>query len=92
MATTVMVSIRVPGIHNDLIPWLAHELCHAVEMAAAPEVRDGATLRRLYEQIGGGYRVGDAVLMETVKAKATQRAVLAELRQRAAEGRARQSR
>ena len=39
------VSIRVPGLENDLLPWLAHELCHATEIAEAREVHDQASLR-----------------------------------------------
>ena len=36
----------------EQIAWLAHELRHAVEVAAAPEVQDTGGLRRLYERIG----------------------------------------
>ncbi len=36
----------------DLIPLLAHELQHAVEIARAPEVRDDDALRVLYARIG----------------------------------------
>ena len=45
-----------PGVDNDLLPWLAHELWHAVEIAAAPEVRDRVSLLRFYERIPGGFR------------------------------------
>jgi hypothetical protein len=53
------VSIRTPGLDNDLVAWLAHELTHAVEVATAPEVRDQAGLRRLYQRIGRAGRYGD---------------------------------
>jgi len=74
------VSVRLMGVDNELLPWLAHELWHAVEIAGAPEVRDRASLLRFYEQIGGGFRSGGTVEMETVKAQETQATVLNELR------------
>ena len=76
----VRVSVRPMGLDNDLVPWLAHELWHAVEIAGAPEVRDRATLLRFYERIGGGFRAGATVEMETVRAQETQATVLDELR------------
>jgi predicted DNA-binding transcriptional regulator YafY len=46
---------------------LGHELQHAMEIAAAPDVRDTVTLRALYLRIGyertnGGYYETDAAL------------------------------
>jgi hypothetical protein len=78
----VRVSVRPMGIDNDLVPWLAHELWHAVEIAGAPEVRDRASLLRFYERIGGGFRAGGRMEMETVTAQKTQETVLHELRGR----------
>jgi hypothetical protein len=46
------ISIRVPGRDADLIAWLGHELQHAVEIAAAPEVRDQNGVMDLYRRIG----------------------------------------
>ena len=66
------VSIRVPGVDNDLLPWLAHELWHAVEIAAAPEVRDRVSLLRFYERIPGGFRrrgTDRTAVVETVRAQ-----------------------
>jgi hypothetical protein len=79
----VRVSVRVPGLDNDLLPWLAHELWHAVEIAGAPDVRDRVSLLRFYERIPGGFRTGGAAKMEvveTVKAQKIRTAVLHELR------------
>lgn len=76
----VRVAVRPMGLDNDLVPWLAHELWHAVEVAGAPEVRDRASLLRLYERIGDGFRARGRVEMETVKAQKTQETVLHELR------------
>ena len=55
----VRVSIRTPGLDNERIAWLAHELWHGVELSRAPEVRDQAGLRRLYARIGRSDRYGD---------------------------------
>jgi hypothetical protein len=33
---------------------LGHELCHALEIARAPEVRDAATFKTFYERVGFG--------------------------------------
>ncbi len=79
-ARYLMVSVRVPGLDNDLLPWLAHELWHAVEIARAPEVRDGAALVSLYERIGRSSRADGVVQLETREAQETQNAVLDELR------------
>lgn len=48
------LKIEIYGVYcpKARIPWLAHELQHAVEIAAAPEVTDDAGLRRLYARIG----------------------------------------
>jgi hypothetical protein len=37
---------------NNVIATLAHELQHALEVAQAPDVKDGATMRALFERIG----------------------------------------
>jgi hypothetical protein len=60
----------------DSIPLLAHELQHALEVARAPEVRDASTFERLYQRIGWGT---GASAFETAEARATTRAVRAEL-------------
>jgi len=59
------------------IALLAHELHHALEVAAAPEVQDSASLARLYRRIGfegpgGGF--------ESDGARRVEKQVLAELR------------
>ncbi len=49
---------------QDLVVALGHELCHAVELADAPEAVDDETLRALFERIGrrtaGGYETAGA--------------------------------
>jgi hypothetical protein len=76
----VRVSVRVQGRDDELLPWLAHELWHAVEIAGAPEVRDRTGLLRFYEHTGGGFRAGNTKEMETVAAQRVQARVDDELR------------
>jgi hypothetical protein len=64
----------------DLIPLLAHELQHAVEIAREPSVRDTASLRALYTRIGIDPMASHT--FETVQARLTERAVRSESRQR----------
>jgi len=76
------VSVRVPGLDNDLLPWLAHELWHAVEIAGAPEIRDRVSLVRYYERLPGGFRAGGTAKMErmeTVEAQKIRTMVFSEL-------------
>jgi hypothetical protein len=64
---------------NNVIATLAHELQHALEVAQAPDVKDGAGMRALFERIGtvrarsatgiayeteAARRIGDQVLRE----------------------------
>jgi hypothetical protein len=75
----VRVSIRVPGLEDDLLPWLAHELWHATEIARAPQVTTQESLLAHYERIGGAFRAGSAVIMETAAAQGMQAQVEREL-------------
>lgn len=74
------IAVRAQGLDYHLIPWLAHELWHAVELARAPEVRDREGLLRFYQRIGGGLLSGGTIELETVRAQETQATVLRELR------------
>ena len=64
----------------DLIPLLAHELQHAVELAREPSVRDAASMRALYARIG----IDPAAhhTFETARARETEREVRRESRRR----------
>ena len=71
------ISINASLSPWDLGPLLAHELCHALEIARAPEVRDRFGLRALYQRIG---RVeADSTRFESAAALDTERLVRAEL-------------
>jgi hypothetical protein len=72
------VSVRTPGLDTELIAWMGHELWHAVEVAGAPEVRDQATLLRLYQRIGVAGASGTTA--ETTKAQEVWMRVLHEAR------------
>jgi hypothetical protein len=63
----VRVGLQVPNAERDLVAVLGHELHHATEVAAAPEVRDARTqrahyLRIGYEPQGRGFYETDAAL------------------------------
>ena len=63
----VRIRIRIPGGRAELMSVLGHELQHALELAAAPGVRNEATLRAYFLRIGfsrmaGGYYETEAAL------------------------------
>ena len=63
------VQIRPEGRDEDLIAVIAHELQHAVEIAAAPDVRNTEALRTHYRRIGfsdGSDREFDTHAAQTV--------------------------
>jgi hypothetical protein len=61
---------------DEQVALLGHELRHALEVAAAPDVRDEAGLRRLYERIGIQWGRGR---FETEEAKTAERSVRADM-------------
>jgi hypothetical protein len=65
---------------NNVIATIAHELQHAREVAQAPDVKDGATMRALFERIGTvRARSATAVAYETEAARRIGEQVLHEL-------------
>lgn len=60
----------------DRVAYLAHELQHAVEIAAAPDVRDDEGVRRLYARVG--FEAGPNQY-ETAAAREVERRVRIEL-------------
>jgi hypothetical protein len=79
----VRINIRAEGADDDLAALIAHELHHALEIAASPDVRDDRALARLYQRIGVGEGQEDEY--ETMEARETGRQVLRELAGHAAE-------
>lgn len=76
----VRIRVRRDLPRSRLIAMIAHELQHAVEVAAAPNVVDEASLVDLYHAIGyrvgthqhetgDAIRVGEQVLRELIKAR-----------------------
>ena len=74
----VKVDVSATARWDEAIGWLGHELQHAVEVALAPDVRDDASLERLYRRIGNP-RLAQASTFETEEAITTRAQVLAEL-------------
>jgi hypothetical protein len=85
-ARFLRIGINAAIAFPDLVPLLAHELQHAVEIAERDEVRDEAAVRRLYHQIG---RAGGVDTFETDAALAVELSVRIELRHRIARGQTR---
>jgi hypothetical protein len=48
----LLVSVSAQASRNERVRFIAHELQHALEVAADPTVRDLDTFRQLYERIG----------------------------------------
>jgi hypothetical protein len=76
----VRITLPTQTPHDDLIPLLAHEMQHAVEIAREPSVRDAATLRALYARIGTDPSAEHR--FETMQARLTEREVRRESRRR----------
>jgi hypothetical protein len=76
------VRITLPALTppTDLIPLLAHELQHAVEIAREPAVRDAASLRAHYARIGIDPAAAHG--FETLQARVIERDVRREARRR----------
>lgn len=73
------ITVRIQGT-DEVLPYLAHELAHAVEIAQAPEVKDAASLLRLYERLGRSSKGIVSARVETVNAQRIQGVVAGELR------------
>jgi len=79
----IRIQVRPEGADSDLAALVAHELHHALEIAASPDVRDDHALSRLYQRIGVGEGHEDEY--ETLAARETGRQVLRELADRTAQ-------
>jgi hypothetical protein len=74
------VAFNIQGASGRLVPLLAHELQHAVEVAAEPSVRDPQSLDRLFERLAIQFGCGGTTCNETQAAKDVEAAVNAELK------------
>lgn len=73
----VRIKIRASPFPSEMISLLGHELQHALEVAAAPEVRDAATQTSLYQRIG--WETAKTGYFETTAAIEAGRRVAAEV-------------
>ena len=74
------IAIDTQGARGRLVPLLAHELQHAVEVAQDTTARDEATLERLFEGLAIKFGCGGTTCSETQAAKDVEAAVIAELK------------
>jgi hypothetical protein len=74
------VAVEFQGARNRLIPLVAHELQHAVEIAQHPEVRDAASLERLFTGLAIKFGCGGTTCYETQAAKDIEWTVSKELK------------
>lgn len=74
----VIVWLNPRRTDDELIATLAHELCHATEVAKTRSITDQASFARLYQEIGSSDNPGR---FETGAARQTAAQVAAELRQ-----------
>jgi hypothetical protein len=73
------IEVRTDLPQDQVIAIIAHELRHALEIGTAPEVRDDAAVKRLYQRIGISADGGHA--FDTIAAQRTGRQVQWELRE-----------
>jgi hypothetical protein len=73
------VMLKAALSNREVIPVLAHELQHALEVAQSPRVRDSDDIRALFERIGFP-ALESAFVHETEEALRVQRQVRADLR------------
>jgi hypothetical protein len=78
-ARFLRIGINAGAALTDLVPLLAHELQHVLEIAERDEVRDEAGVRRLYRQIG---RIKGVDTFETDAALDVELSARLELRRR----------
>ena len=74
----VRIAIGIAGHKHRLVPVLAHELQHAVEVAQAPDARDQQGLKRLFGRLAVGFGC-DTNCFETNAARDVEDIVRGEL-------------
>jgi hypothetical protein len=63
------ITLNVPELDDRLVPWLAHEMQHALEIASDPSVTDGATFALFFRKHGVSVRLGDWCTVEAQKVR-----------------------
>jgi hypothetical protein len=74
------IALEMQGTRKRLVPILAHELQHAVEVAQHPEVRNGTVMERLFARLAIGFGCTAANCVETSAAMEVEEAVQSELK------------
>ena len=74
------VAVDIHGANGRLVPLLAHELQHAVEVAHDTRARDERTLEQLFERLAIKFGCGGTTCSETQAAKDVEAAVSVELK------------
>jgi hypothetical protein len=74
------VAVEIQGAEGRLVPLLAHELQHAVEVAQNPEARDAHSLEALFARLALKFGCGGTTCSETQAAKDVEATVRSELK------------
>ena len=74
------VAINMQGAEGRIIPVLAHELQHALEVAQDPEAVDAITVERLFARLDVPFGCNGSSCSETQAAKDIENAVSADLK------------
>lgn len=74
------VAVDVHGASGRLVPLLAHELQHAIEVAEHPDARDEQSLVQLFERLAVKFGCGGTTCSETQAAKDVEARVSSELK------------
>jgi hypothetical protein len=76
------IAIDTHGADGRLIPLLAHELQHAVEVAQSPDARDAESLEKVFSRLTIPFGCGGTTCVETQAAKDIEYIVSEELKDR----------
>jgi len=76
------IAVETTGAEGRLVPLLAHELQHAVEVAGSPEAIDVETLQQLFVRLSVRFACGGTTCSETQAAKDIEHVVSNELKAR----------
>jgi hypothetical protein len=74
------IAVDTRGADGRIVPLLAHELQHAIEVSSNPGVRDPRSVDKLFERLAIAFGCGGATCTETQAAKDVEAAVSAELK------------
>jgi len=76
----VHIAVNMSGAQDRLVPLLAHELQHAVEIAQDPDARDELSVKQLFDRLAVVFGCDGTTCSETKAAKDVETIVAAELK------------